>query len=227
MNRTRRHLLSVILALVLLLLPSTVFAKELGLLTITGPGIKGEVSVNEASVLMKLEGSGFFDQSNRLKAAPEKLGQGYTIISHLNLDGALTPFIEMVYYPIEKGQPGYIHVTGRLDGTTLHKVDEWSTLPLDADNFFRTVMAAQEITLQSAIVAAPAAAEVAAPQTKSEAEPAVVQPSQPEVQPASAPVATPAPARIPYATLALTALVVAAFGAALMLRRRSISQRRA
>ena len=224
MNRTKRHILSVILALMLLLLPSTVFAKELGLLLITGPGIKGEISLIDESVLRKLEGSGFFDQSNRLKAAPENLGEGYTITSQLNLDGKMVPFIEMVYYPVEEGQAGYIHVTGRLDGTTLRKVDEWSQIPLEADKFFRTVMVANDVTLQSAIVAAPAVAEAAAPQTKSEVEPAVAQPSQPEVQPASAPITTPAPVQVPYAALVLTAVIFAVFGAVLMLRRRAINQ---
>jgi hypothetical protein len=214
MNRNKLHILSVILALTLLLLPSTVFAKELGLLTITGPGIKGEITVSDSSVLRKLESSGFFDQSNMLKQAPENLGQGYTITSNLNLDGTMTPFIEMVYYPIEKGQPGYFHVTGRLDGTTLRKVDEWGTLSLDADNTFRIVMAANKVTLQSAILAAPAVV-AAAPQT------------QPEVQPASAPVTTSSPVQGPYVALALIAVIFAASGVVVILRRRSLSQRSA
>lgn len=209
--RTKRHILSVILAIAMLLIPTAVFAKELGLLTITGPGIKGEVTVSDSSVLRKLESSGFFDQSNMLKQAPENLGQGYAITSSLNLDGTMTPFIEMVYYPVEKGQPGYIHVTGRLDGTTLQKVDEWATLSLDADNTFRIVMAANNVAIQSAIVAAPEAV-AAAPQ------------NQPEVQPASAPVSTPAPVQVPYTALALSAVVLAILGAALMLRRRAVNQ---
>src|SRR4030095_14551764 len=117
--KTKRHLLSVLLALALLVIPTAVFAKELGLLIITGPGIKGDLTVSDPSVLRKLEGSGFFDQSNMLKQAPENLGEGYTITSNLNLDGTMTPFIKMVYYPVAEGQPGYIHVTGRLDGETL------------------------------------------------------------------------------------------------------------
>lgn len=226
MNRIKRQLLSVILAIVILAIPTAVFAKELGLLIITGPGIKGELTVSDESILRKLENSGFFDQSNMIKQSPENLGQGYTITSQLNLDGNMTPFIEMVYYPVEEGQPGYIHVTGRLDGTTLRKVDEWSKLPLDADKFFRTVMAANKVTLQSAILAAPAVVAVA-PQTKSEAEPAVAQQSQSEVQPATAPVSSPASIQVPYAALALTAVILAILGAALMLKRRAVSQRSA
>ena len=215
MNRTKRHVLSVILAITLLLVPSTVFAKELGLLTISGPGIKGEVTVDDTSVLRGLESSGFFDQSNRLKQAPENLGEGYTITSQLNLDGKMTPFIEMVYYPVEEGQPGYIHVTGRLDGTSLRKVDEWSELPAKADQFFRSVMAAKDVTLQSAIVAAPAAEVAAAPQ------------AQPAVQPASASVPATAPTQVPYTTVAFSAVLLAILAAALLLRRRATSQRSA
>ena len=49
--KTKRHILSVMLAIVLLALPVTVFAKELGLLTITGPGIKGDLSVSDSGIL--------------------------------------------------------------------------------------------------------------------------------------------------------------------------------
>ena len=224
--RTKRHILSVLLAIAMLLIPTAVFAKELGLLTITGPGINGEVTVSDSSVLRKLESTGFFDQSNMLKKAPENLGQGYTIVSNLNLDGTMTPFVEMVYYPIEKGQPGYIHVTGRLDGTSLRKVDEWSQLSLDADNTFRIVMGANKVVLQSAIVAAPAAVEAVAPQTKPQVEPAAVAESQ-----QSQPAAAPAPARslpqVPYSVLAISAVALTILGGALMLRRRTASQRSA
>src|SRR5258706_5223353 len=210
--RTKQHLMSVILAIVLLAIPTTVFAKELGLLTITGPGIKGELSIKDPGQLMKLMNAGFFDQTDMLSKTPENLGQGYTITAHLNLDGKLTPFIMLVYYPAEKGQAGYVNYTGRLDGTTLRTVNEWGKLSLEADNTFRTLMTANNITLQTAVIAAPVAV-AAAPQT------------QPEVQPASAPTAAPIP--ISYIALALIATVLAALGAALFVRRRAMHQRNA
>ena len=213
MNRTKRHILSVILALTLLLLPTTVFAKELGLLTISGPGIKGEITLNNPDQLIKLEGSGFFDQASFMKQTPENLGQGYNISASLNLDGTMTPFVEMDYYPTEAGQPGYIHYTGRLNGETLKPVDQWGKLSLSADNSFRALMTANKITLQSAIVAAPAVAAV--PQ------------KQPEVQAESAPITSPAPVQVPYTAIALTGAVLVALGGALMLRRRTTSQRSA
>jgi len=214
MNKTKRHILSVILAIALLALPTAVFAKELGMLTISGPGIKGDLTLNDPEQMMKLEGSGFFDQVNFMKQAPENLGQGYNISASLNLDGTMTPFVEMVYYPTEEGQPGYVHYTGRLTGQSLKPVDEWGTLSLSADNTFRALMTTNQITLQSAIAAAPAVV-AAAPETK------------PEVQPASASEAAPAPIQIPYIVLALIAVVALALGTALMLKRRAVSQRSA
>ena len=214
MNKTKRHILSVILAIALLALPTAVFAKELGMLTISGPGIKGDLTLNDPEQMMKLEGSGFFDQVNFMKQAPENLGQGYNISASLNLDGMLTPFVEMVYYPTAEGQPGYVHYTGRLNGQSIKPVDEWGTLSLSADNTFRALMTTNQITLQSAIAAAPAVV-AAAPETK------------PEVQPASASEAAPAPIQIPYIVLALIAVVALALGTALMLKRRAVSQRSA
>src|SRR5262245_702853 len=209
--KIKRHFLSVLLALALLVIPTAVFAKELGLLSITGPGIKGDLTISEESVLRKLESSGFFDQSNQMKQAPDNLGEGYTITSNLNLDGTMTPFIKMVYYPVADGQPGYIHMIGRLDGETLRPVDEWSQISPEADKFFRIVMAANDVTLQSAIVAAPVIVEAAAPQT------------QPEVLPASA-TTTAAATPNPALYVALIGTLIAIMGAAFLFRR-TVSQR--
>jgi len=202
--RAKRHLLSILLAIALLAIPTAVFAKELGLLTITGPGIKGELSLNNPDQLMRLMNAGFFDQANMLKQAPENLGQGYNITAHLNLDGTLTPFITLVYYPAEKGQPGYVNYTGRLDGSTMQAVNEWGKLSLGADNAFRALMTANNVVLQSAIAAAPQ--------------------TQPEVQPASASATSPAPVQIPYTAVALTTAVLVALGAILIFRRRAVHQ---
>ena len=208
MNRTKRHILSLIMLIALLAIPTlVVFAKELGLLTISGPGIKGEVTLNDPEEMMKLEQSGFFDQAVLAKA-PTGLGEGYAITAHLNLDGKVVPFVEMVYYPTEAGQPGYVHYTGRINGETLQKVDEWNILTRASDTAFRGLMTANNITLQSALIKAPA--EVAP------AEPAVVEP-----------VVAPAVARMPaqpsYVILALVATILVLAGAGLAVRRRTVS----
>jgi len=201
--KTKRSILSVVLALVILLIPTAVHAKELGRLTITGPGIQGEITVTDPSVLMKLMDAGFFDEDSVLKGAPANLGEGYTVTSYLDVKGTMTPFIEMVYYPIETGTPGYMQITGRLDGSTLRKVDEWATISAEADKMFRIVMAANKVTLQSAVIA---------PQPAS------------DVQPASDSPLPVAPTRNFFPTVALIVALLAVVGSIRLLRRRSINQ---
>src|ERR1044071_6036171 len=135
MNKTKRPILLLVLVIALLAIPTfVVFAKELGALTITGPGIKGDLTLSDPKYMMKLEESGFFDQSAFIKPPADlNLKAGYYISAKLNLDGKIVPFVEMVYYPTKADQPGYVHYTGRLQGETLKSVDEWSTLSLDAD----------------------------------------------------------------------------------------------
>lgn len=154
--KPKHHLLLVVLMLGLLAIPTlTVFAKELSSLTITGPGIKGELTLNDPDFMRKLEQSGFFDQAV-LTDAPKNLdlNSGYNITAVLNLDGKMTPFVQMVYYATEEGQPGYLHYTSRLKGASMEPVDEWNILSRSADEAFRTMMTANHVTLQSALVAA-------------------------------------------------------------------------
>jgi hypothetical protein len=207
MNKTKRHILSLIMLISLLAIPTlAVFAKELGLLTISGPGIKGELTLSDPKDMMKLEQSGFFDQAVLAKP-PSGLGEGYQITAHLNLDGKIVPFVEMVYYPTDAGQPGYVHYTGRLNGETLQKVDEWNILTRDADTAFRELMTGNNITLQSALIKAPAAVAPAAPVAG---------------EPLVAPAVSSRTVQPPYVILALIATILVLAGAGLALRRRTI-----
>ena len=208
MNKTKKSILFLLLVIALLAIPTfVVFAKELGMLTISGPGIKGELTLKDPKAMMNLEQSGFFDEAT-LSKPPKNLNldAGYTITAHLNLDGKVVPFVQMVYYPTNEGQAGYVHYTGRLDGETLKTVDEWHLMRLDADKALRSLMSANNITLQSALITAPAAAA-----------PAVVE------EPVAVPVATPAPIQTSY----LIPIAIAAFlllaGAGFVLRRRTVS----
>ena len=212
MNKVNKHILFLFLVTALLALStSVVFAKELGLLTISGPGIKGEVSLNDHEAMMDLEGSGFFDQAFLAKP-PKDLGEGYNITAHLNLDGKLVPYIQMVYYPTNEGQSAYVQYTGRLEGETLQQIDEWHLLNRKADGALRNLMTANNIVVQSALITAPAAVEPAK-------EPVVA----PAVEPASAPAASPAPIQANYLIPALVVGILALMGAALALRRRTVS----
>lgn len=203
MNKTKHHLLLVMLVLASLAIPTLiVFAKELGSLTISGPGIKGEITLNDPKYMMSLQESGFFDQAVLTKA-PNGLNSdaGYTLTTTLNLDGKVVPFAKLVYYATHEGQPGYVHYIARYQGNALQAVDEWDVLSRDADQAFRDLMTANNITLQSALAAAPIKAESPA-------------------QPVTAPVASRISTRSPYLILATGILIILLVGAGLTVRRR-------
>jgi hypothetical protein len=212
MNKLNRRILFLFSVIALLAMStSVVFAKELGLLIISGPGIKGELSLNDHEAMLDLEQSGFFDQAVLTKM-PKGLGEGYNITAHLNLDGKLVPFVQMVYYPTNEGQSSYMHYTGRLEGETMQPIDEWHILSRSADTALRDLMTANNIVVQSALITT--AAEVA-PVKESVAVPAV--------EPAAAPAASPAPIQAAYLIPALVVGILALMGAALALRRRTIN----
>ena len=213
MSKVHKHVLLVFLIIALLAISTSVaFAKELGLLTISGPGIKGEVSLNDHEAMMNLEQSGFFDQAF-LAQPPKDLGEGYHMTAHLNLDGKLVPYIEMIYYPTDEGQSAYVHYTGRLEGDMLQPVDEWHLLNRKADGALRDLFAANKITVQSSLIKAPAAVEPVK-------EPVAAVEEGPVAPPAAT---SPAPDQIPYLIPALVVGFLALMGLALAIRRRTVS----
>ena len=212
MNRAKRHILLLVLVMALLAVTtSVVFAKELGLLTISGPGIKGEVTLKDPAAMMDLEKSGLFNHTASIKP-PADLGEGYNITAHLNLDGKMVPFVEMVYYPTSEGEPGYVHYTGQLTGEKLRSVDRWQALSLSADKAFRSLMTANNITLESALVKAPEVVQPAAPAAVEAVEPAV-----------AAPAVSTAPAQPSYLIPVVIAAILLFVGAGMVLRRRTVS----
>jgi hypothetical protein len=214
MNKMNRHILFLFVVIALLAIStSVVFAKELGLLTISGPGIKGEVSLNDHEAMMNLEQSGFFDQAV-LSKPPKDLAvaEGYNITAHLNLDGKLVPYIQMVYYPTNEGQSAYVHYTARLEGETLQPINEWHVLNRTADGALRDLMTANNIIVQSALITAPDAVEPAREPVSAVAEDAV-----------AAPAASPTPVQATYMILALVLGILVLMGTALAIKRRTIS----
>lgn len=219
MNKTQPRIWFLVLLIALLAIPSmVVFAKELGMLTISGPGIKGEVTLTDHDEMMKLEGSGLFDQVSFVKP-PENLREGYNMTAHLNLDGKLVPAVQMIYYPAEEGQSGYIHYTGRLNGESLQAVDDWAQLSPNAESALLNIMTANKITIQPAAFVAQAVAAPAIESAKSE--------EQTAVQPASAPSASPSTVQTPYIWAILIAAILAIAAGGLFLRRRTVGQRSA
>ena len=221
--KTKRHLLLLALVIALVAIPtSVVFAKELGMLTITGPGITGEVSLNDHEAMMSLEQAGFFS-SAALSKPPEDINfdMGYNMTAHLNLDGKLVPFVQMVYYPTTPTQPGYVHYIGRLEGESLRTVDEWSLLNRQADRALRIVLEDNNIALQSALVAGAVVPSVAKPVT--DAEPVIAAEPAANTDVVTAPVASSAPDQSLYMILAIVAAAILLVGAGLAIRRRTIS----
>jgi hypothetical protein len=185
-------------------------------LLISGPGIKGEVTLKDPEAMMDLGRSGFFDYDQAVLAKPPQgLGEGYNLTAHLILDGKIVPSIQMVYYPTNEGQSAYVHYTARLEGEKLQPVDIWHLLNPKADGVLRAVMTANNITVQSALVKAPEKApEVAAPAQESV--------SAPAAEPIAAPAASPAPLQ-PYLIPILVVGFLALTGLALVVRRRTVS----
>ena len=209
-----RRLISVLLLIVLAVPTVGVFAKEGMSMTIKGPGIKGEVTLMQSDLMMRLEDSGFFGFSGNITAIKplENPGEGYTITAAIIEQDQPIPFVELVYYPAEKDEAGYVHYVSRVNGDSLQTVDEWGQLPLSADQAFRRLMEANNIALQTAVHSAPAAETVKQPQ------------AHPEVQPANASPVVASPMQVPY--LAITGIaVLLALGAGLLLRKRVTSQR--
>jgi hypothetical protein len=205
MNRTIRFIVFLLPIVALLLLStSVVFAKELSLLTISGPGVRGEVALKDAQLMTNLEKSGFFDQTEFVQP-PQNLNTeaGYVITAYLNLDGQVLPYAQMTYYAADQGQPGYVHYTGRFEGQGLQPVDQWQILSRNADNTFRGLMSASDITLQPALITAPG--------------------SVPAMEALSAPAASPVAIQLPYEIAALAAGILALVGTALVLKRRMVS----
>jgi hypothetical protein len=172
------------------------------------------MTLDDHDAMMNLEQSGFFDRAIVSKP-PTDLGEGYNITAHLNLDGKLVPFIQMVYYPRNEGQSSYVHYTARLEGESLKTVSEWNILGRNADSALRELMTANNIMVQPAVIKAP---EVVAPEKEPVVAPAA------EAEPVAAPSASPAPIQTPYVIAALVAGILALAGITLALRRRTVNQ---
>lgn len=127
----------------------------------------------------------------------------------------MVPFVQMVYYPTESGEPAYVHYTSRLNGESLQPVDEWGQLNPDAEAALLGLIDYYGIALQPAILTAPAVAEPAL------AKSAVAEEAAPAVVPVTSPAA---PVVNPYLIAGLVTALLVLIGIGLTLKRRSLSQ---
>ena len=117
MNKTFRFSLLVILLIAALTLSAFgVLAKEITSMTISGPGINGQMTLTDAAGLTGLMQSGFFDTVAYLVNPPKNLGTGYLITAYIDLGDQVAPFVQAEYFPAAEGETGYIHYTGLLRG---------------------------------------------------------------------------------------------------------------
>ncbi len=115
MNKMRIRAICYLLGAVVLLLPTALAAaKGLGALTIRGPGIQGELKLDDAKEMEKLDRSGFFELGRKVEA-PQGLGDGYAITRHLHMEEGLIPWDKLVYYPDPAGGQAYLYYEGSLD----------------------------------------------------------------------------------------------------------------
>ena len=151
MTTKRKWLLSILLVLSLLVLPTVlVFAKSISSLTISGPGIKGEIKLDEPEAMQRLLETGFLFGEYSLAPKSDDPGEGYRILAYLYQDGPTVPFVELTYYPSAKGQAGLVNYTARLksDGMDMAPVDDWRRVPSTVAEQVYAVFASQGVMLQ-------------------------------------------------------------------------------
>jgi hypothetical protein len=190
-GRSKLALVLVFILTILLASAGLVWAKELGALVVSGPGIKGEVEIDGQQSLSKLDQSGFFDASKIVKA-PEGLGEGYKITQFLIMESGPIEWQGMVYYPGAEGQDSFLYWAGPLNKDAPQVSDQWTIVQPAADQAFRSLLKAYGVTVVAASPELPAP-QVEAGKPASEAQSAVegssasIVESQPEA-------AAPAPA---------------------------------
>jgi hypothetical protein len=120
MNRRLSHVLlcTIIVATSLLALPHRVNAKgPAARITITGPGLTGEVVIEDRATLDTLSMAALEDFLAPLTDIPENLGPGYELTRFYQDDnGSYIPFDRVMYYPDRSGQGGYVLYEGIVNG---------------------------------------------------------------------------------------------------------------
>ncbi|HKZ54712.1 MAG TPA: hypothetical protein VJ123_04475 [Anaerolineales bacterium] len=221
MNARWRGSVGCLLAVAALLISTaSVWAKELSALTISGPGIDGEITLDDPEAMRQLEKSGFLDLSLRVRQPAEELGTGYSITLYLILEDGPMPWMAREYYPGAVEHPGYMHLVGASEDLGFQP-DEWYRVSPAAEAAFADLMAAHGVVIiaSDAAEANAASAEGLDPQPVADGGQAQVL-SAPSSTSAEAATATSPLLALGGASLAL----LAALGIAVWQRRRRASQ---
>lgn len=248
MTSNKRRLIFAGLLIAALLIPTTMaFAKELGGMEISGPGISGTLKLDDHDEMMKFEQSGFFFSIDDGKARIQPLenpGKPFVITRYLNMENGPIKWDTFEYYPNAIEGQGVLHYLGPIDKSAGGPADMWAKVT-QGEHAFYVLMKAHGVTslaepaprvstadTQPDTAAKPSQAEAVKP-----AEPAVSAPSQPQEpvvkapaqgQPSAPVVASDTPAAqssLPLGWIAaVTAVLVAAAGVIIITRQRRHTQ---
>ena len=181
-----RTLFFITLAALLVIPAGMALAKELGGMTVSGPGIKGELTLNDPEVMRKLETSGFLETAKIIQA-PEGLGEGYILTLFLNMEDGLQPWLQITYYPNNSGENGYFHAIDLMENASKQSVGKWYMVAPKAEASLRELLTNSGVAFTDSEAVTKAESQPSAsqpeeqPALSSKAEPASIQPAQPVV----------------------------------------------
>ena len=217
----KRRLIFAGLLIAALLIPTAMaFAKELGGMEISGPGISGTLKLDDHDEMMKFEQSGFFFSIDDGKARIQPLenpGKPFVITRYLNMENGPIKWDTFEYYPNALEGQGVLHYLGPIDKNAGGPADMWAKVT-QGEHAFYVLMKEHGVTSLAEPAARPITADT---QPDTAVKPAQDQPSAPVVT-SDTPAAQPS---LPLGWIAaVTAVLVAAAGAIFITRQRRHTQ---
>jgi hypothetical protein len=184
MKKTRLQAVSGMVLAILLAIPAGMaLAKELGGLTISGPGIQGTLTMDDPEAMRELEQTGFLEPSKSVNL-PKGLGEGYILTILLNLEDGPQPWIRVAYYPGQAGQSSYFNFVYLMEGSINKPGGEWYLAEPKVESALRELLGAHGVAF-------------AVPEPAPKADPNQLSAIQSQVQPALSSEAGPIPISSP------------------------------
>jgi hypothetical protein len=156
-----RRIIWIGLALSLLIPTTLVAAKELGKITITGPGISGVLIVDDPDELQTLIEGDIMDFTTAVPA-PEEPGEGYILTMHLKMEQDIQPMLQLTYYPDQAGGPGLFNAvilmpeSGKVD-----PAGKWYQVPGRTERTIMKMLASHGVYVAAASKSQPVTAPTA------------------------------------------------------------------
>lgn len=142
-----RWLLCLILALLVLSVPVTAMAKEIGKLVVSGPGISGELTLEDGEALGELLYQYGFLQPGQFADRPAEKGEGFTLVQWTGHDDEMVETQRAIYYPDPNGGRGLIYRIDPGQGNSTEPTGRWYLAFPPAEALFKEMLAGQGVTL--------------------------------------------------------------------------------